>query len=78
MNKLFFIFLVISSNLCANDHFDFYDLLVLESNLYVIEEKVNNYENIIDSEDFGIIKYQLKNSRFIITKKIQNYLGYEK
>ncbi len=78
MNKLFFLFLVISSNLCANDHIDFYDLLTLESNLYIIEEKVNNYEKIIDSEDFGIIKHQLKNSRSIVTKKIQNHLGYEK
>lgn len=78
MNKLFFLFLVISSNLCANDHFDFYDLLNLESNLYVIEEKISHYEGVINSEDFGIIKHNLKNSRFIITKKIQNHLGYEK
>ena len=78
MDKFLFLFLVISSHLCAADHFDYYDLLVIESNIFAIEEKINKYENVMISEDFGTIKHHIANSKLILNKKIEDILLYVK
>lgn len=73
MNRIFLFFALACSSVCAADHFDYYEFLLLETNLCIISEKVDKYQSVMDSEDYDTIKYYLKSSQLIVNGKTEYF-----
>lgn len=71
MKKLFLFFALSCSTLYADIHFDYYELLLLESHLGIVQSKVDKYQNVMDYEDYGTIKHYIKACQLVVHEKTE-------
>lgn len=71
MKKYILFFALVCSNLCAADHFDYYDALLIETNLGMIQEIVYKYQGAMETEDYGEIMYYLNVCKTIAIKQTE-------
>lgn len=71
MKKIILFFAVACSNICAADHFDYYDSLLIESNLGMIQEIIYKYQDVMDFEDFDEITHYLNACKTLAIKQTE-------